>query len=161
MPPSHPPQPPSLEDVERAERELVFDGFDNDVAVDLGLRLVAAARAAALPVTIDIRRGGQQLFHAALPGTSADNDGWAERKARAVQRFGKSSLRLRLECEADGTTLEERFMLPPFEYAAHGGSFPVTVRGTGVVGAVTVSGLPQLEDHRFVVEQLHAFLGRG
>jgi uncharacterized protein (UPF0303 family) len=153
-----PEQPPTVEDVARQERELVFAGFDNDTAIDLGLRLVAAAREAGLPVTIDIRRGGQQIFHAALPGTAPDNDAWAERKARAVQRFGKSSLRLRLECQADGTTLEERFMLPPFQYAAHGGSFPITVAGTGVVGAVTVSGLPQLDDHRFVVASLRQFL---
>ena len=28
-----------------------------------------------------------------------------------------------------------------------------------MVGAVTVSGLPQLQDHRFVVEALEQFLG--
>ena len=44
-------------------------------------------------------------------------------------------------------------------YAAHGGAFPVTVRGVGVVGTVAVSGLPQLEDHAFVVRVLSDFLG--
>jgi uncharacterized protein (UPF0303 family) len=34
----------------------------------------------------------------------------------------------------------------------------VTVRGVGVVGTVAVSGLPQLEDHAFVVRVLSAFL---
>ena len=33
------------------------------------------------------------------------------------------------------------------EYSAHGGAFPVFVEGTGLVGAVVVSGLPQEEDH--------------
>ena len=46
-----------------------------------------------------------------------------------------------------GTTFEEQMRLDPDEYAAHGGGFPITVRGVGVVGVVTVSGLPQLEDH--------------
>ena len=35
---------------------------------------------------IDIRRHGHQLFHAALPGTTPDNDRWIERKIRVVER---------------------------------------------------------------------------
>jgi len=49
--------------------------------------------------------------------------------------------------------------LDPDRFAAHGGAFPLTIRGTGVVGTITVSGLPQVEDHAFVVAQLEAFLG--
>jgi uncharacterized protein (UPF0303 family) len=49
--------------------------------------------------------------------------------------------------------------LDPDLYAAHGGAFPVNVRGVGVVGTVAVSGLPQLEDHALVVEVLAEFLG--
>jgi uncharacterized protein (UPF0303 family) len=30
-----------------------------------------------------------------------------------------------------------------------------------VIGAVTVSGLPQLQDHQLVVEALEEFLGRS
>jgi len=44
------------------------------------------------------------------------------------------------------------------QYAAHGGAFPILVRGIGCIGTVAVSGLPQLEDHRLVVETLEAFL---
>ena len=44
------------------------------------------------------------------------------------------------------------------QYAAHGGAFPVIVRDVGVVGTVTVSGLPQEEDHRLVVQVLREFL---
>ena len=43
-------------------------------------------------------------------------------------------------------------------YAAHGGAFPILLRGTGCIGTVAVSGLPQLEDHRLVVEALEAVL---
>jgi uncharacterized protein (UPF0303 family) len=38
------------------------------------------------------------------------------------------------------------------------GAFPVLVRGVGMLGTVTVSGLPQADDHRLVVDVLRAFL---
>ena len=48
----------------------------------------------------------------------------------------------------------ERYGLPDADYAAHGGCFPIHVAGTGIIGAVTVSGLTQREDHNLVVEAL-------
>ena len=59
--------------------------------LDLGSRIVAVARERKLAVTVDIRRHGHQLFHAALPGTTPDNDSWIERKVRVVNRFNDSS----------------------------------------------------------------------
>lgn len=149
---------PTLETLARQEEELVFDRFDEETAWRLGVRLVEAAHEAGLPVTIDIRRDGHQLFHAARPGTAPDNDAWIERKVRVVRRFGRSSLHVGEAARQAGTTFEEQMRLDPDEYAAHGGAFPVTVSGVGVIGVVTVSGLPQLEDHAFVVEQLSRFL---
>ena len=139
------------------EDELQFDAFDNDTAWELGGRLVAAARDRGLAVTIDIERGEQQLFHCALPGTAADNDEWIRRKNRVVRRFGHSSFYMG---RAHGDAFAERFLLDPTVYAAHGGAFPVIVRGVGPIGTVTVSGLPQEEDHRLVVSVLREFLGR-
>jgi uncharacterized protein (UPF0303 family) len=107
---------------------------------------------------VSITRGGQRLFHAALEGTSPDNDDWVERKSRVVRRFGHSSLYMGTKARAAASTFEEQTGLDPAGYAAHGGSFPVTVRRVGVVGSVTVSGLPQLDDHSFVVDQLALFL---
>ena len=46
------------------------------------------------------------------------------------------------------------------DYAAHGGSFPINVAGAGIVGSVTISGLPQREDHNLVVEALCLLTGR-
>jgi uncharacterized protein (UPF0303 family) len=138
------------------EAELQFERFDNDTALALGQALVDAARRDGLAVTVDVRRGEQQLFHAALPGTAADNDAWIERKNRVVRRFGHSSFYVGRQLE--GTTMEEKFLLDGTRFAAHGGAFPVIVRDVGVVGTVTVSGLPQAEDHRLVVAVLRAFL---
>jgi uncharacterized protein (UPF0303 family) len=151
---------PSLAVLAAEEEELRFDGFTNDDAWDLGAALVAAARRDGAPVAVDISRHGHQLFHAALPGTSPDNDSWIQRKTRVVHRFGHSSLHVRQASIERGTTFEEEFALDPALYAAHGGAFPIVVRSVGPVGAVVVSGLPQLEDHRMVVAAIRAHLGR-
>ncbi|MGY1760711.1 heme-degrading domain-containing protein [Geodermatophilus sp. SYSU D00779] len=151
---------PSLAELAAEEEELQFAGFTNDDAWDLGSALVAAARRDGAPVAVDISRHGHQLFHASLPGTSPDNDSWIQRKTRVVHRFGHSSLYVRQASIERGTTFEEEFGLDPALYAAHGGAFPVVVRSVGPVGAVVVSGLPQLEDHRMVVAAIRAHLGR-
>lgn len=140
------------------EQRLQFTRFDNDDAWRLGCLLVEIARERALAVTIDVRRGEQQLFHCALPGTSADNDAWIERKIRVVRRYGHSSYLIGQKFRDEGSSFEEKSRLDPDRYAAHGGAFPVLVAGVGLVGTVTVSGLPQLEDHLLVVEALEAFL---
>jgi uncharacterized protein (UPF0303 family) len=152
---------PTLEELAAEEAELQFAAFTEDDAWTLGSAMVATARAAGAPVAIDITRHGHQLFHAALPGSSPDNDRWIERKARVVDRFGHSSLYVRTLCAQDSRTFAERFLLDEREFAAHGGAFPLLVRGVGPVGTVVVSGLPQLEDHRMVVAALREHLARG
>lgn len=142
----------------RQEELLQFAEFTNDTAIGLGMRLVEAARSEGKAVTADICRHGQQLFHCALAGTSVDNDEWIKRKNRVVNRFGHSSFYMGTHYRSKQTTILESALLDPSEYAAHGGAFPVIVKDVGVVGTVTVSGLPQQEDHRLVVRMLAAFL---
>ena len=150
-----------LDELEAREARLVFDRFDESTAWELGVRLRDAALAAGLPVAISIRRNGQRLFHAALPGASADNDGWLARKSAVVDRYGRSSLRVGEQFRVAGKSFDEDSRLDPSVFAAHGGAFPILVRGTGCIGSVAVSGLPQLEDHRLVVEVLEALLATG
>ncbi|MEU6814834.1 heme-degrading domain-containing protein [Streptomyces sp. NPDC046860] len=152
-------QTPSVADLEAQESRLVFRTFTHDDAWALGSLLVELGRERQAPIAVDIHRAGQQLFHAALPGSTPDNDAWIARKRRVVERYGSASYLVGSRFRAKGTTFEESSRLDPDRYAAHGGSFPITVQGAGVVGSVTVSGLPQIEDHRLVVEALERFLG--
>jgi uncharacterized protein (UPF0303 family) len=149
-----------LEELLTQEQALQFTSFNNDEARALGLRLVEVAMAEQLSITVDICRHGQQLFHCALAGTSADNDEWIKRKNRVVNRFGHSSYYMGVYYRSRGTTIQESALREPREFAAHGGAFPISIRGVGVVGTVTVSGLPQAEDHRLVVQVLRQFLGQ-
>lgn len=143
--------------VEEEERELVLPAFTHDDAWRLGCLLVELAEERDLPVTIDIRKGTQQVFHAARPGTTPDNDSWVQRKVATVYRFGASSYLVGRRHARDGRDFNEAGGLPFQEYVAHGGAFPIRVDGVGIVGVVTVSGLPQADDHALAVEALRAF----
>ncbi|MGX9522529.1 heme-binding protein [Vibrio mediterranei] len=43
------------------------------------------------------------------------------------------------------------------KYCAHDGSFPIRIKGSGLVGAITVSGLPQADDHSLIVNTLRGY----
>lgn len=131
---------------------LTLTGLTNDDAIALGTLAVATARREGLAVTVDVRRGAHQLFHAALPGTSADNDAWIDRKARVADRFGRASLLVHHDLQGRAAGLD------PALHAAVGGSVPLVVRGVGPVGTLTVSGLPHEADHDLAVRVLRAFL---
>ena len=149
-----------LEKIGIQERELHLPRLDAHVAWDLGTRIRALATERGLSLVIDVRRFGQPLFYSALEGTTADNAEWVRRKSNVVARFHRSSYAVGMTLNVKGTTLLERYGLPVADYAADGGSFPLIVENAGIVGSVTVSGLPQRDDHNLVVEALCALLGR-
>ena len=152
-----------VEDLERIavqEKELVLPQLDAEMAWQLGslLRKMSAERG--LAVVIDVRRFGQPLFYTAMDGTTPDNVEWVRRKSNVVARFHRSSYAVGLREKQKGQTICEGQGLSLSDYATHGGSFPLTVSGAGVVGSVTVSGLPMRQDHEMVIEALCALLNR-
>ncbi len=149
-----------IAELEAQEERLRFTRFDNDDAWTLGSLLVRLGKERGLPITIDIRRHGHQLFHAALPGTAPDNDRWIERKIRVVERLNASSFLVGRRMAAKGQAMDAAYGVDPADFATHGGAFPIRVVDVGVVGVVTVSGLPQADDHALVVEALGLFLNK-
>ena len=149
--------PEDLTTIARQEAKLHLPHFDHDTAWRLGLSLRELAVARNQSIVIDIRRFGQPhqpLFYTALSGTTPDNPRWVQRKSNVVARFHRSSYAIGLMLAQDNRTFAERYSLPDADYAAHGGSFPLHVDGAGIIGSITVSGLPQREDHNLVVEAL-------
>lgn len=149
-----------LELIAKQERELILPEFDEVVAWELGLRLRELASARRLPVAIEIKRFGQLLFYCALHGSTPDNAEWIRRKGNVVARFHRSSYAVGLGLRQTNSTLASKFELSSADYASHGGSFPLKVAGAGIIGSITVSGLPQRADHELVVEALCDHLGR-
>ena len=141
------------------EQRLRLQRFDEDTAWALGTRLKALAEARGVAVAIEIRIARETVFFCAMRGTAPANADWARRKRNTVELLQRSSYGVGRAMERDGASLVDRMGLPPRDYASHGGSFPLQVEGVGCIGAVTVSGLPQREDHVLVVQALAELCG--
>ena len=79
------------------EERLVFERFDADMALEIGLDIRGRVAALGKAVVVDVRFWDRRLFWFAMPGTTMDNEDWVRRKVNAVRRFHKSTFRLRQE----------------------------------------------------------------
>jgi uncharacterized protein (UPF0303 family) len=144
--------------LKKQEQQAQFQSFSEEIAFDLGSVVYGIARSKRAPVVINIRTSDRALFHAAMPGATPDNDEWVRRKSNVVLRYHVSSLQF-----GDSLALKDRVINPDMgidmmNFAGHGGSFPIRVKKAGVVAAITVSGLPQLDDHRMIIDALDQYL---
>ncbi|GAB3601312.1 heme-binding protein [Microbacterium tumbae] len=139
----------------RAERGIrQVDRFSHSDAIAVGQEALRIADAHGLPVVVDVRRGDQIVFHAALAGTTAEHDDWVRRKVNTAVRHEVPSYELLLRQRDSGRAPD---WLDPREFAVAGGSVPVEVAGS-VVGAVTVSGIvgSPSGDHDLAMSALRA-----
>lgn len=147
-----------IEKVALQEKRLQFKQFDADAAWMIGNALKAAAEKQKVAVAIEIYMNGHTLFLYSMKGTTPDNHDWIRRKRNVVMRFQRSSYAIGLKHEKAQTTLQSKFGLELKDFAPHGGCFPINLVGSGCVGCITVSGLPQRADHEMVVAVLQEHL---
>jgi len=147
-----------LEQLIKEEQELQFDFFSMETAHTIGLSIMKVGKDAKYPIAIDITRHGQQLFHIALEGSTPDNDAWIKRKSQLVNRVSHSSYYVSTKLAISGKTIEESLLISGAEFAPHGGSFPIIIKNTGVIGTITVSGLASADDHKLVVDAIRGYL---
>lgn len=149
-----------LQQMEQEEQELRFQSFTNENALELGFAIVEEARRNGQRITVDITRAGQRLFLHAMEGTTVENENWIRRKNNAANHFGTSSWHTACRLRSEGTTMEEKYGLPIADYVGAGGAFPLIVEGEGQIGTITVSGLPDQEDHDLLISVLRRYLSR-
>lgn len=143
--------------VKKQEQELVLAEFDEAVAFSLGSAIRDRALTEGLSLVVDIRTWDRQLFFAATAGTTADNAEWVRRKVNSVRRFQRASYRLVLE--RGEAPFPPQSGADPADYVIAGGGFPIRVTGAGIVGSLTISGLPGRSDHGVAVAALCDHLG--
>ena len=148
-----------LERMAEQERRLRFAHFDNAVAWELGTRLRKLCEARGIALSIEVRLARETVFFHAMPGTTPENRDWVRRKRNTVELLQRSSYAVGQSLALEALSLEDKAGLPLRDYASHGGGFPLRLDGGACVGAVTVSGRPQREDHSIVVAVLAELCG--
>ncbi len=146
--------------IAKQEELLQFHAFDAATAWLLGETIKKQCEAQGLAVAIEIRLCRETVFFYAMAGTAPNNADWARRKRNTTELLKTSSYAVGLAL-GEGESLERQSGLPLRDYAYHGGSVPIRVRGCGVVGAATISGLPQRQDHVVLVQAMASLLGVG
>jgi uncharacterized protein (UPF0303 family) len=139
------------------ESDLQFSVFTNDTAYKVGNRIIEKAMRENKSIVVDIRRKGELLFYSRMDGKSSHNDEWVSWKNNVVHHFGHSSYYMHVFLKSTGSTVEASG-LNPSDYKAEGGAFPLLLKDEGIVGTITVSGLPGEEDHGMVASVLRELL---
>jgi uncharacterized protein (UPF0303 family) len=147
-----------LQSLLQEEADLQFSDFTNETAYRVGNKIIEKATRENKAIVVDIRRNGELLFYSRMEGTSSNNDKWVSWKNNVVQHFGHSSYYMHVFLKSTGSTVETSG-LNPNDYKAEGGAFPLLVEDEGIVGTITVSGLPGEEDHNMFTSVLREFLG--
>lgn len=145
-----------LELLEKQEKDLVFDNFDNEDALKLGIILSDVTKNTTKPLSMRIFLNDVIVFQYTMEGNYNRRFGWTLRKHNLVQKLKHSSMHSKLRA----LYLDELqdLYVDSDTYGFGCGGFPINVKGKGAVGTIVVSGLPDPLDHFYVVEALEKML---
>ena len=142
------------------EQILILPSLSNAEALEIGEIAKSLGIARNLPMATEVRLGDWIIYHASLPGSTVENQGWIDRKARTVILKHHSTMYERVSAEERGVDWHKENDLLDETHAIHGGGLPLITKKDGIVGILLISGLPQVEDHLLGVEVLTEFLAR-
>ena len=142
------------------EQFFTFDNLSPANALEIGEIAKSLGVLKSLPIAVEVRLGDWIIYHASLPGSTVENQGWIDRKARVVMLKHHSTMFERVSAQERGVDWHEENNLLDETHAIHGGGLPLITKDQGFVGVLLISGLPQVEDHLLGVEVLTEFLAR-
>ena len=142
------------------EQFFTFDNLTPENALEIGEIAKSLGVLKSLPIAVEVRLGDWIIYHASLPGSTVENQGWIDRKARVVMLKHHSTMYERVLAQERGVDWHKENNLLDETHAIHGGGLPLITKNEGFVGVLLISGLPQVEDHLLGVEVLTEFLAR-
>jgi len=144
--------------IKKQEALLQFESFSNQVAWEIGQLMVGEILKTGIELAVSIRKlNGNIIFQYASENTNLNNQNWMNRKFNTVKLMERSSLAVTCLSKI---TLEDvqTHGLSDQDYVFCGGGFPVRIKGGGIVCIITVSNLPHVRDHEFIVKCVSEYL---
>jgi uncharacterized protein (UPF0303 family) len=143
----------------KEEKILKISSLTNTDAIEIGEIATTLGNQRKVPIAIQVRIGDWIVFHASLEGSKPENDRWINRKVAVVMLKQHSTMYERVSAEERGVDWHKENNVQDETHAIHGGALPL-ITDEGFRGILSISGLPQVEDHLFAVEVLTEFLAR-
>lgn len=132
--------------------------FTAEEAFDFGRAIVEESLAAGLAIGVDIYLNGRTVFRFLPSALGADKEDWLCRKRNTVLYFGMSTQAMYEKCKGNEALLQTKYARELREFTLTPGSLPLVVEGTGLVGALTVTGLLPEEDHALAEKYLRSWI---
>jgi len=139
---------------EQIIRKIELESFSNKLALEMGLKIIDLAKSRNQQIAVEICRLNHSVFLYIDDGLPLDKHNWLRRKANVVKQFEESSLGVKKDFKDGNMSLEKTFGLNEKDFIVKGGSIPIFVKTAGMVATITVSGLPDEEDHKIIIEAL-------
>ena len=145
--------------IAKQENVLQFEHFHCRDAWALGKLMAEDALSGGVEIAICIRKmNGHILFQFATEATTINNQNWMMRKFNTVSLMERSSLGATVMAHISGQTVATHG-LSDKDFVFCGGGFPVRIKNSGLTAVITVSNLPHVEDHNFIIRSLSKYLG--
>ncbi|MDD2958466.1 MAG: heme-binding protein [Lachnospiraceae bacterium] len=137
---------------------LRFTHFSNRDALELGNFMANRMYAEKKEMSVAIRKlNGMVIFQYLTEKTGLNNQNWMDRKFRTVSAMERSSLGVWVASELNGEPPAVHG-LSELEYVFAGGGFPIRLTSGELVAVLTVSNLPHIKDHDFLIRSLKEWL---
>jgi len=142
------------------EHKLKLPFLDMTGGLEIGEIAKSLGQSRNKPIAVEVRFGDWLIYHASLPGSNSENQGWIDRKARVVMLKHHSTILERVSAEERNVNWYRENEVNEETHAIHGGGLPLITKDSGFIGTLLISGLPQVEDHLFGVEVLTKYIER-
>lgn len=146
--------------VEEQEANILFDGFDREKALHLGLKIIdLAGRKYERGVVVRIYMEGISVFQHSMQGCDLKNEWYLHGKLNTSVCYKMSSMRALLEYKDGAFEIDDK-TAEGNSYLFCGGCVPVRLQDGSIIGYVIVSGLKHEEDHQLIIDAMGEFLNR-
>lgn len=143
------------------EQCFQFQTFHYIAAHEIAEKIVSKALEKGVQICLEIFCFNKVLVTYSMDEMTPDNNNWLIRKRNAVLHFAHSTNFLYVKNNGNADNLINKYGLERKDYCIVPGGYPIVMKNGGVIGAISVSGLQDTQDHDLIVEVLREYFPKN